>query len=139
MPLLLRHPLKKNLTLSVPCAPFIFNFFKVCNAMICQPIELESCSNPLRIQQVFNSLLKIFFVLSFGFSEGDVTMRACFCIFVGLLGHWRQLNEPYFWPKFLLEIRPKSASLEPLLDFLSYLEPELWLKNPVFYKNQKVS
>jgi len=38
-----------------------------------------------------------------------------------------------------VEIRPKSASLEPLIDFLTYLEPELWLKNPVFDKNKKVS
>jgi len=29
--------------------------------MICEPIELESYSNPLRIQQVFNCIEKIFF------------------------------------------------------------------------------
>jgi len=38
-----------------------------------------------------------------------------------------------------VENRPKFASLEPFIDFLAYLEPELWLKNPVFDKNQKVS
>jgi len=29
-------------------------------------------------------------------------------------------------------------SLVPLIDFLTYMQPELWLKNPVFHKNQKL-
>jgi len=39
----------------------------------------------------------------------------------------------------LFETRPKSATPEPLIDFLAYLDAELWLKNPVFDKNRKVS
>jgi len=35
---------------SPACATF---FAKVCNTITRQPIELESCSNPLRIQEVF--------------------------------------------------------------------------------------
>jgi len=43
--------------------------------------ELESCSNPLWIQQVFLLRSKnTFFVFSLAFSGGDVTMRACFQI-----------------------------------------------------------
>jgi len=34
---------------------------------------------------------------------------------------------------------PKTAPLEPLIDLLAYLEPKLWLKNPVFDKIQNVS
>jgi len=30
------------------------------------------------------------------------------------------------------------VSLEPLIHLLAYLETELWLKNPVFDKNQEV-
>jgi len=38
-----------------------------------------------------------------------------------------------------MNIRPKSASIEPLIDLLAYLQPKLWVKNPVFGKIQKVS
>jgi len=41
--------------------------------------------------------------------------------------------------QFFWETRPKSASLEPLIDLLAYLEPKLGFKNPVFDKIQKVS
>ena len=36
---------------------------------------------------------------------------------------------PLFWLKIFLETRPKSASLEPLDDFLAYRERKLWLIN----------
>jgi len=38
-----------------------------------------------------------------------------------------------------LKTRPKSASIEPLIDLQTYLKPKLWVKNPVFGKIQKVS
>jgi len=98
-----------NLTLSVPGAPLFCIFWKVCNAVIRQPIELESCSNLYRFSKSLTAGEKKFFHLDFGFSEGDVTMRACFCIFgeftwpwaptqwaifFNLLGPGRQPNEP---------------------------------------------
>jgi len=47
-----------------------------------QPLELESCSNRLWIQQVFwLRSKKTFFVFGLTFHGGDVTMRACFQIF----------------------------------------------------------
>jgi len=47
-----------------------------------QLIELESCSNPLRIPQVFYCRLKkTFFVLGLGFSVGDIIMRHVFATF----------------------------------------------------------
>jgi len=58
---------------------------------------------------------------------------------VNLPGPGPQPNEPYFFIKFCFDTRPKSASLELLINFLAYLEAELWLKNPVFDKNRKVS
>jgi len=39
---------------------------------------------------------------------------------------------------FLEAKRLSSMSLVPLIDFLTYMQPELWLKNPVFHKNQKL-
>jgi len=46
-----------------------------------------------------------------------------FCIFWSILaGHRRQSNEPFFWLNIVLESRLSSASLEPLIDFLAYLE-----------------
>ena len=47
----------------------------------------------------------------------------------------RELNEPFFVLKFCLETRLSSESLEPLIGFLAYLEPKLWLKNTLFDKN----
>ena len=46
-----------------------------------------------------------------------------------LSGPGPQPNEPLFWLKTFLETRPKSASLEPLNDFLAYRERKLWLIN----------
>jgi len=60
-------------------------------AINCQPLELESCSNYLLIWQVFCVVSKRFFDLGLGFSVGDVTMRACFCIIDQLY-----LAEPFF-------------------------------------------
>jgi len=45
----------------------------------------------------------------------------------------------HFMVQVLLETRLQSASLEPLIDLLAYLEPKLWLKNPIFDKIQNVS
>jgi len=42
-----------------------------------------------------------------------------------------------FGLSFFLETRLKSASLEPLSDFLPCLEAELWLKSPVLTKVKK--
>jgi len=54
-----------------------WNFWKVCNTMICQAIELESCSNPLQIQQVLNCKSHFFGV---GFPVSHLTIKACFWI-----------------------------------------------------------
>ena len=46
--------LQLSMPLNVPLSPACATFFaNVCNAITRQPIELESCSNHLRIQQVF--------------------------------------------------------------------------------------
>jgi len=55
-----------------------------------------------------------------------------------LPGPWRQTNEPFFRIKPCLETRLTFASLEPLIDFLANLEPELWPKKPIFHKNKKL-
>jgi len=59
------------------------------------------------------------FRFRWGFSGGDVTMRACF----GNFGHlWPALgHNPFYWLKVLLKTRSKSASIEPLIDLLAYL------------------
>jgi len=41
----------------------------------------------------------------------------------------QQSNEPIFSLKISLETRLSSESLEPLIGFLAYLEPKLWIKN----------
>jgi len=43
----------------------------------------------------------------------------------------------HFLAQSCLESRLKSAFLEPLVDLRAYLEPKLWLKNPVLTKLKK--
>ena len=60
---------------------------RICNPITRQAIELESCSDPLRIQQVLQSKSKkTIFGFGEGFSEDDVIKRTCF----GKVDH--------FWP-----------------------------------------
>ena len=49
-----------------------------------------------------------------------------------LRGSGRQSNEPTVSLKFCLETRLSYESLEPLIDFLAYLDQKL------YHKNQKV-
>jgi len=61
--------------------------------------------------------------LDLGISGGDVTSGGVFAFFWTILpGPGREPNQPYFWFEVFLETRPKSASLEPLIDLL---EPKL--------------
>jgi len=52
-------------------------------------------------------------------------------------GPWRQPNK-LFLAQVCLETMLSSAFVEPLIGFLAYLEPKLWLKNPIFDENKKV-
>ena len=46
-----------------------------------------------------------------------------------LPGPGGQSNGPTFWPNLFLETRLSYESLEPLIGFLAYLDPNLCLKN----------
>jgi len=48
-------------------------------------------------------------------------------------------RQPNLWLNLFLETTPSSESLESLIHFLVSLGQKLWLKNPVFDKNKKVS
>jgi len=45
----------------------------------------------------------------------------------------------HFLAQVFLETRLLFVFLVPLIDLPAYLEPELWIKNPIFHKNQKVA
>jgi len=47
----------------------------------------------------------------------------------GFYGPGIQNNVLFFWLKYFLETRLSSESLDPLIDFLAYLEPKLWPTN----------
>jgi len=53
-------------------------FAELCNTVTRQPIELESCSNPLRIRKSSSSDFLKIFGFGFEFFVVDVTMAACF-------------------------------------------------------------
>ena len=69
----------------------------------------------------------------------DIMVHVFAFFWLRLRGPGRQPNESYFWLKFSLETKLWSASLEPLIGFLAYLETKPWLKNPIFDKNQKAA
>jgi len=70
------------------------------------------------------------FIFGLGFAGGSAASWSIFAFF------WPPLPDPgpqsigpLFWLKILWETRSKSASLEPLNDFLAYRELKLWLIN----------
>jgi len=75
--------------------------------------------------------------LGLGFSVGDITVGACFCVFDQLYLALGANPTKHFWLKIFVETRRSSASSEPLNDLLAYLDPKLWLKTPFFTKIKK--
>jgi len=70
-------------------------------------------------------------------------MEACFrTILAEVTWPWARTQQAIFWLKLFWETRAMTWSLEPLISFLAYLEPKLWLKNQTLGKNsipQKVT
>ena len=103
-------------------------------AITCQPIKQESCSNPLRIWEFFLFQLKIFIsILGLGFSVGDVISGVVFAFLAKFTWSWSPTQLAIFL------VQNFSESLDSLMGFLVYLKPKLWLKNPYFGKNKKVT
>jgi len=88
----------------------------------------DSASLQLHIKKMFS-----FWV--WGFLGVTSQWGHVFAFWVSLPG----LGAKPFLGSSFFETRLWSASSEPLIDLLAYLEPNLWLKNPVFHKIQKVS
>jgi len=75
-------------------------------------------------------------VLGLGFSSGGVTSGGVFVfLWPTLHDPGRPSNVPTFWPKYFYETRLSHESLEPLIDFLAYLDEKLWHKNQKVVKN----
>jgi len=69
-----------------------------------QPLELESCSNPPWIQQVFElTSKKTFFVLGLRFSGGNVTSTGILCYFGIFAWPWALSQWAIFWTQSLVE------------------------------------
>ena len=82
--------------------------------------------NHSRIQPVFclKSKKKTFFVFGLGFGGGTAVSRDVLAVF----GHLYLALDPNPLGHYF-ETRPKSASLEPLNDFLTYRLLKLWTKS----------
>jgi len=107
--------------------PAVFSCFV--NAIAPLPIELESCSNPQKIRQVFLSAMRKKLVGNCGFFVSDVISEV---VFWAILAHviWprAQLLDQSISLKFLLETRFESKSFKPLSNFLAFLVQKLWSK-----------
>jgi len=104
-----------------------------------QPLQLDRCSNPLRMRKVFLVLLKKnFFDWGEGFAWGGLAKLGCFIFWPTLTGPGRQSHRPKFWRKLFLETTRSPASIEPLLDLLACLEPKLWPKTAFCPKIRKL-
>ena len=64
---------------------------------------------------------KRFSFLVWGLLEGPLQVGVFWLFWPPLPGPGLQPIRPLVWLKIVLETRPKSASLEPLNDFLAYL------------------
>jgi len=74
--------------------------------------------------------------LGLGFFWGGVTSGGDFVFLWPILqGPGRPFNGPTFWPKYCYETRLSPESLEPLSDFLAYLDKKLCHKNQKVVKN----
>jgi len=87
---------------------------------------VESCSNPQKTWQVFESALKIiyFFFLS------DIIRSVGFRFgWLKLFGPRPKLLDGSISLKFSLETRPESNSFETLIGFLRFQVQKLWPNN----------
>jgi len=75
------------------------------------------------------------FRFGLGFSAGYATMGACFLPFGQVYLSLGTNQRAIFWLNLFWKLW--SETLEPLIGFLAYPEPKLWLKNPLFDKNKK--
>ena len=90
-----------------------------------QLLELGSCSNSLRIRDVFQFPLKMLFSFGFGVLRGWCHKRGCFAFFrfVGQLYLALGANPMnHFWLIFVLESMLSS-------EYVEHLQRKLWLKN----------
>jgi len=74
-----------------------------------------------------------------GFLLVTQQLRLVFAFLTNFTRPWAPIQKATVLTQFFLETRWSSASLEPLIDLLPCLEPELWLKNPILHKNQKIA
>jgi len=83
---------------------FFCNFLKVCKAINHEQIELESCSNPLRIQKVLNCSSKTFYPFRFWVVWRWRHNEGMFSNLANLPGPERQPYEVYFWLKLFFKL-----------------------------------
>ena len=100
-----------------------------------QLLELEKCSNHVRIRETFSFDLKKISVLGMRFSWGNVTSRGVFRFYGQFYPALGANPISQFFGSGFLETSLSSESLEPLIGFLAYLEPTLLPKQHKMFTN----
>ena len=118
-----------NLTLSFPRIPLLLQSFAI--LLLARRLSQRAVQTLYGFSKSCSqNRKKIVFVSGLSFSGGNVTSRGVFALFwPSLPDPGRRPNGPLFGLKVQLKTRSKSASIEPLIDFLAYREQKLWLIN----------
>ena len=124
--------------LSPTCATFLQSL-QHHNSPADWPRELLKPFTDYRLRNSSRLDFKKIFVLGLGFSVDDVIISACFHYFGQVYLALGVNPTNHSLAQVFGKTRTWSASLEPLIGFLAYLKPKLWLKNPSFDKNKKVT
>ena len=99
-------------------------------AITCQLLERESCSNPLWMHQALWSKSEKKILFWVWASLGGTSQVGVFLQYFGhLCLALGAVPMDHFWTLNLVETTSKSASIEPLINFLAYCEQKLLVLN----------
>jgi len=103
---------------------------ELCHTITRHPIQPESCPNPPQMRKSYSSdFEKLGKVWILRFCRWRYNWGRFTNFWPRSRGHWRQPNEPFLAQAFFWKLDYDPSLYEPLIGFLAFLVPKLWLKN----------